>query len=222
MSNEIIAGLCLMAIVCALQGRAVADEPRILSAEELIEILGPKKNANPETELDADADANEEFSRGLGGVRQGFSGQAGQQSDSIISPAPTSFADPSTQAAGPAAARQVFHNLFESDSYNLRTDAYRQLDEIGRAIHLIIANYPSATFTIEGHSESFGNEEDDMTVSRNMAVAVANYLVGKLWLDERRIHAVGYGSQRPTAAKILENDTMRDRRIEIVSKNTVR
>ncbi len=201
--------------LCNLPASAAADDGRLYSAEELIRILSDKAAARQETAKPPDA----EFTRGLGGVREGAADPGPSSPGSGAHDSTTaSLLNESTPAPSRGVATQQFTDLFAADSYNLKATSYRQLDEIGRALHAIIANDPSATFTIEGYTDNTGSEQHDVFFSRQMAVAVKNYLVGKLMLDERRIAVIGYGSQRPVAASDSQSGRPANKRIELVGK----
>lgn len=188
-----------------------AANAEFVTAERLIAVLAP--GLLPDNSRGQDAAA--EFSRGIGGIRTGFADPAESDQESDASaPASGGTLRESLEGASQNSSRIAFDSLFEADSYNLKADAYRQLDEIGRALHVIMSNDPAATFTIAGYSIGAGSANNNKTLSERMAVAVANYLVGKLWLDDRRLTVVGRG---PGASNVPGGGTSSDSRVEILA-----
>ena len=68
-------------------------------------------------------------------------------------------------------------------------------------------------FTIEGHTDSVGNRESNVDLSRRRAQSVVDYLAGK-GADRSRFDAVGYGFDKPIAG--LTAKAAANRRVEVV------
>ncbi|CAN0479273.1 unnamed protein product, partial [Phaeothamnion confervicola] len=66
---------------------------------------------------------------------------------------------------------------------------------------------------IQGHTDSTGRRTSNMTLSRDRAGAVKDYLVER-GLSADRLTAVGYGPDRPTASNRTESGRAKNRRIE--------
>jgi outer membrane protein OmpA-like peptidoglycan-associated protein len=102
--------------------------------------------------------------------------------------------------------------LFEYDSATLRRDAIPNLQKLGE----LIARNPRATFSIEGHTDSFGTAQYNFDLSRRRAEAVKDWLVQNMHLDPSKIQTQGFGSTRlivPTGSK---EEQQMNRRVEIV------
>ncbi|MEZ5997930.1 MAG: OmpA family protein [Hyphomonas sp.] len=67
---------------------------------------------------------------------------------------------------------------------------------------------------IEGHTDSTGIAEDNLTLSRNRAFAVRNALIARD-VNPQRLTARGFGATRPVAANTSPEGRARNRRIEI-------
>lgn len=106
--------------------------------------------------------------------------------------------------------------LFEYDSYVLREEAVTQLRKLGA----LIQRNPRASFSIEGHTDSFGSPEYNEQLSLARAEEVKHWLVVSYNIPAERITTKGFG-----AAKLLvPADKSRDeqapnRRVELVVTN---
>ncbi|MEM7146945.1 MAG: OmpA family protein [Verrucomicrobiota bacterium] len=83
--------------------------------------------------------------------------------------------------------------LFEYDSYDLREEAKLSLMRLG----ILIQRNPNSEFIIEGHTDSFGNDEYNRQLSVQRANAVRNWLVNSLRIQANNIRTVGFGESRP-------------------------
>lgn len=104
--------------------------------------------------------------------------------------------------------------LFEYDSAALRDDAIETLRKIGT----LIGRNPRATFSIEGHTDTFGTPEYNQKLSQARAEAVKTWLVANMKLDPARIHTKGFGSRQLI---VTDKDASREkqapnRRVEIM------
>lgn len=189
--------IALLLSICSMYSNVFAQSGNVQSAEELIRLFAPVAG-----------DAGEgEAVRGIAGVRDGRSG--------------TQF----SAAQGDASrdqqsdARTQFRNiLFGMNSYNIESESYPQLNEIGKALLTITKTYPSVEFVVEGHTDSTGGAERNLMLSRYRADAIVNYLVQRFALDPRRIGVIGYGEQRPIASNDTDRGRDMNRRVEIVRR----
>lgn len=89
---------------------------------------------------------------------------------------------------------------------------YEYLSKIQQAIAL----FPDAKITITGHTDSYGSDATNLTLSNDRAEAVKNYLLENMNIDPTKIAAVGYGESKPIATNETEEGRARNRRIEVV------
>jgi OOP family OmpA-OmpF porin len=89
---------------------------------------------------------------------------------------------------------------------------YDYLTKIQQAIKL----FPDAKLTITGHTDSYGSDATNLTLSRDRSESVKNYLLENMNVDPAKIEAVGYGESKPIATNETEEGRARNRRIEIV------
>lgn len=100
---------------------------------------------------------------------------------------------------------------FESGSAQVRPEHRSLLEKVDRAASV----FPRAQLIIEGHTDSYGNDDANMALSRDRAEAVSEYLSAELGIEQFRISAVGYGETRPIANNETQQGRARNRRIDI-------
>lgn len=98
---------------------------------------------------------------------------------------------------------------FDSASAVIDPSSNALLDEVADAVK----DCPG-TLRIEGHTDSTGPEEENVTLSRNRAFAVRNALIARN-VNPQRLVAEGYGATRPVAVNTTPEGRARNRRIEI-------
>ena len=76
--------------------------------------------------------------------------------------------------------------------------------------------FPRSQIVIEGHTDAYGGDENNLALSRRRAEAVSAYLTNELGVPEFRISAVGYGETQPIANNDTEQGRERNRRIDVI------
>ncbi len=101
---------------------------------------------------------------------------------------------------------------FGSNEANLLPAAYPILDEL-------IANLPKDNFTllITGHTDSIGSIDDNMVLSENRALAVAQYFNDNR-ISINVISTEGKGPNEPIAPNSTDEGRAMNRRVEIIIK----
>lgn len=74
---------------------------------------------------------------------------------------------------------------------------------------------PALVVEIEGHSDSVGDAQANVRLSRERADAVARHLVRRHGIALRRVHALGLGSAAPVSDNNTREGRARNRRVEI-------
>lgn len=100
---------------------------------------------------------------------------------------------------------------FESGSAEIRPENFSLLTKVQR----VIREFPESTITVEGHTDSQGNEAMNQELSRRRAIAVREYILSNMPISADRITAVGYGESRPVAPNDTEAGRAMNRRIDI-------
>ncbi len=105
----------------------------------------------------------------------------------------------------------IFQNLlFATNSANIDPTSLDDLDELVN----IMEEDQSLRLSIEGHTDTRGNNEYNLDLSRLRAEAVKTHLVsGGISTD--RISAVGYGETRPIASNDTPEGRLKNRRVEL-------
>ena len=78
----------------------------------------------------------------------------------------------------------------------------------------ILKQYPTAKFTVEGHTDSSGSDKLNQSLSEARALSVKEYLV-KNGIDEFRLSALGYGEAKPIDSNKTRKGRANNRRVEI-------
>jgi outer membrane protein OmpA-like peptidoglycan-associated protein len=76
--------------------------------------------------------------------------------------------------------------------------------------------FPRSQIVIEGHTDSYGGDENNLALSRRRAEAVTAYLTNELGVPAFRISSVGYGETQPIANNDTEQGRERNRRIDVI------
>ena len=84
-----------------------------------------------------------------------------------------------------------------------------------RRVYNAVEIFPRSQIIVEGHTDSYGGSQSNLTLSRSRAEAIGNHLNTVLGLAEFRVSAVGYGQTRPIANNETSQGRARNRRIEI-------
>lgn len=99
---------------------------------------------------------------------------------------------------------------FATGSAALNSSSAGTLNSVGE----VLAKYTDTTINVVGHTDSTGSDAINEPLSRNRAVAVANYLVNR-GVASNRISASGLGSRQPIASNATVDGRAQNRRVEI-------
>lgn len=103
--------------------------------------------------------------------------------------------------------------LFDFDSYDLRPDTKKRLDEISKAIQ---NRYPDREIIVEGYTDNTGDRDYNYQLSEKRADSVAGYLKEKSGHDKFSFR--GFGPDKPIGDNTTEEGRQRNRRVEIIIK----
>ena len=99
---------------------------------------------------------------------------------------------------------------FDSGSAALSPEARDQIDNIA----IILRAYPKASATLDGYTDNNGTDHANMALSKARADAVAGRLTAK-GVQPDRVHAEGFGSQKPEADNATDSGQAQNRRVMI-------
>ncbi|WP_310558426.1 OmpA family protein [Flavobacterium sp.] len=100
--------------------------------------------------------------------------------------------------------------FFENNSDKLKVASLSQLDELSK----ILYKYEGASLTIEGHTDSVGADDFNMTLSQKRSESVRQYLIGK-GVSDARLISVGFGETKPVATNNTSLGKAKNRRVEL-------
>jgi len=99
---------------------------------------------------------------------------------------------------------------FDVNSATVRPGLYAEIDRVAN----VMQQYPQTLIRVEGHTDSTGSDEYNMTLSKRRAQAVGDLLIQRN-VSSARIELVGYGETAPIASNENEAGRQMNRRVEI-------
>lgn len=100
--------------------------------------------------------------------------------------------------------------LFDTGKSTIKSQSAAVLSDI----IAILKEYPTAKFTVEGHTDSVGSDKLNQRLSDSRANSVKEYLVTN-GIDAFRLSALGYGESRPIDSNKTRAGRANNRRVEI-------
>ena len=100
--------------------------------------------------------------------------------------------------------------LFDTGKATLKTESVSVFVDIIK----ILNEYPTARFTVEGHTDSVGSESLNQSLSEKRANSVRDFLI-KEGIAAERLQAIGYGEAKPIATNNTSAGRSQNRRVEI-------
>jgi len=100
--------------------------------------------------------------------------------------------------------------LFDTGKSALKTEAVSVFVDIIK----ILNEYPTAKFSVEGHTDSQGSDKTNQKLSEERANSVRDFLIAE-GIAADRLQAVGYGESRPIANNKTRAGRKENRRTEI-------
>ncbi|MEE5082962.1 OmpA family protein [Pseudomonas alliivorans] len=101
--------------------------------------------------------------------------------------------------------------LFDAGHAELKNSASRTVLKVVQFLQI----NPRRIVRIEGYTDSTGDRQENLKLSRDRAQAVADVLMD-LGIDEKRIKVEGYGQEFPVSVNATERGRAQNRRVEIV------
>jgi outer membrane protein OmpA-like peptidoglycan-associated protein len=100
------------------------------------------------------------------------------------------------------------HIYFNSGKSTIKAESYPDLDKLAE----IFKAHPEVKATIEGHTDSQGNDQMNLNLSKARAKAVKDYLIKK-GVDADHLSSEGYGETRPVADNETAAGRAKNRRV---------
>ena len=99
---------------------------------------------------------------------------------------------------------------FATEKYNINAKSQETLNKLAR----VFAEYRDTNILVVGHTDSSGNDAYNMTLSKNRAEAVTNYLTSK-GLSSNRFTTHWFGEEQPTNDNSTAEGRSKNRRVNI-------
>jgi outer membrane protein OmpA-like peptidoglycan-associated protein len=101
---------------------------------------------------------------------------------------------------------------FISGSADLTDEAKVILDELAETL----LAYPDLRIRVSAHTDSRGDDQENMLLSRRRALTVSKHLVAA-GVSKFRLEAVSYGETKPIASNDTRDGRMQNRRVELIA-----
>lgn len=101
---------------------------------------------------------------------------------------------------------------FATNSADVRPESAPTLEQIAT----MLRQHPSLRISIEGHTDSDGDDAHNQTLSERRAAAVKAMLISSYGIDASRLNSAGFGESRPVADNGTPEGKQQNRRVELV------
>lgn len=105
--------------------------------------------------------------------------------------------------------------FFDTGKSQIKPESREEMDELA----ILLEDYPELKVKIVGHTDSVGNEQANMTLSKARAEAVYDQLVGDYGVAANRLSAYGMGESQPLESNASKEGRSKNRRVEVVAVN---
>ena len=99
---------------------------------------------------------------------------------------------------------------FETEKYNINAKSRESLDRLVN----ILKEYSGSNILVEGHTDSTGSDAYNLTLSKNRAQSVTNYLVQN-GINSNRMDTKWYGETQPKYDNSTVDGRAKNRRVEL-------
>ena len=115
------------------------------------------------------------------------------------------------ERSGRIALRNIY---FDTGKASLKTDSDAALSEIAK----LLGAQSALSLYVVGHTDSTGQYEFNLNLSRARAASVVQALVSRHKIDPARLQAAGVGPLSPAASNLDESGQAENRRVELVAR----
>ncbi len=114
-----------------------------------------------------------------------------------------------------SSGRYVTHGIqFDTDSDRLKPESAPIIKSVARGLE----TNPNLKLQIEGHTDSTGNADHNLDLSKRRAEAVKAVLVSQFKVDAARLTTVGLGATKPIDSNDTPQGRAQNRRVEFVKQ----
>ena len=101
---------------------------------------------------------------------------------------------------------------FATNKYNINNSSQQTLDKLARVFN----EYKDTNILVVGHTDSTGDENYNMTLSKNRAYAVSNYFKNTNGVNASRLNVNWFGESKPMSNNSTASGRAKNRRVNIV------
>jgi len=144
----------------------------------------------------------------------GAGGTADSAANIVVTLPPASV--PSIMAVQPKAALPkaceptVINVKFDTNKADIKPKYHEELKKLAD----FLKEFPKASGTIEGHTDSVGSKASNIKLSQRRADSVRGYLIKNFGIAPERLVAKGFGPAKPVADNKTTSGKQKNRRIE--------
>lgn len=99
--------------------------------------------------------------------------------------------------------------FFETGKADLLKESFLELDRLVKVMN----DNPTMEIDIEGHTDNVGSDASNLSLSKNRAKSVYDYLVSK-GINASRLKSAGFGETKPIAANDTDDGRAQNRRVQ--------
>jgi peptidoglycan-associated lipoprotein len=103
---------------------------------------------------------------------------------------------------------------FDYDKSDVRSDARDALTRDAAALKSILADFPNAVITVEGHCDERGSAEYNIGLGDRRSSSAKDFLVS-LGVPGDRLRTISYGKERPQCTESSESCWQKNRRAHL-------
>ncbi|MBP9793426.1 MAG: OmpA family protein [Flavobacterium sp.] len=100
--------------------------------------------------------------------------------------------------------------LFDSNKATIKPSSKLVLEDLGK----VLSENPDIKISIAGHTDSDGNDTENLKLSEKRAQSIANYFLTNFDIQKSRMITLGKGELEPIADNKLEEGKKQNRRVE--------
>jgi outer membrane protein OmpA-like peptidoglycan-associated protein len=114
-----------------------------------------------------------------------------------------------------ASGKYVTHGInFDTDSDRLKPESSAVLKQVAAGL----TKNPALNLEIDGYTDSVGNADHNLDLSKRRAKAVQTVLVTQFGIDASRLSSNGFGPAKPIGSNDTPNGRASNRRVEFIKK----
>ena len=113
--------------------------------------------------------------------------------------------------------RDVADIYFDYDKNDVREDARAQLTRNADAMKRIMADFPSAVISVEGHCDERGSAEYNLGLGDRRATSAKDFLV-QLGVAADKLKSISFGKERPQCTDANEACWLKNRRAHFTAQ----